>query len=148
MDTIKPNTQETPKTVITKATDLKNPNVDTTLEEEYIEEKSVTISPVTQYSAYRRANRAALKETRHVIGSSVTSCQILSSNKEEIEAYFPALIGVASNNAEFITKVKAYLSNIQFIVPDTGATLNTSFVYNKKSRAEVLYNICRCLLLV
>lgn len=99
----------------------------------YTDKRSVTISPVINYSAYRKVNRAALGVQKHVIGGSVTSCQILSSNKGEVEAYFPQLIGLSPNNPEFITRVKAYLSNIQFNVSDKGTTLDTSFIYNKKS---------------
>lgn len=103
---------------------------------EYTDVRSITITPVTNYSAYRLANRASLKERRQVIGSSIKSCQILSSNKEEVEAYFPPIIGLSSNNPEFISRVKAYLSNIQLVVPEQGITLNISFVYNRKSDYE------------
>lgn len=98
----------------------------------YIDKRSVTISPVHQYSAYRNANRKALGSSKYVIGSSITSCRILSSNKEEVEAYFPQLVGLSPNNPDFITRVKAYLSNIQVIVSENGTTLDTSFYYNTK----------------
>lgn len=99
----------------------------------YIDKRSVTISPVINYSAYRKVNKAALGNKKYVIGGSVTSCQILSSNKGEVEAYFPQLIGLSPNNPDFVTRVKAYLSNIQFNVSEQGTTLDTSFRYNKKS---------------
>lgn len=37
------------------------------------------------------------------IGSCVRSSRTLSSNKGEIESYFPALIGLAPNNENYFT---------------------------------------------
>ena len=102
------------------------------LEEPYTDKRTVTISLVKNYSAYRKANMKVLGQRHEVIGSSVTSCRILSSNKGEVDAYFPQLIGLSPSNPEFITRVKAYLSNIQMNVNNENATLNTSFVYNHK----------------
>ena len=130
MDTIKLPTVESPTKVnsenkpATKADDLNA---------QYVDKRSVTISPVHNYSAYRNANRRALGARKNVIGSSVTSCQILSSNREEVEAYFPQLIGLSPNNPDFVSRVKAYLSNIQFNVSDNDTTLDTTFIYNHKS---------------
>ena len=39
---------------------------------------------------------------------------------------------MSPNNQEFVTRVKAYLSNISFNVADAGSTLNISFVYDHK----------------
>ena len=102
------------------------------LDAPYTDKRSVTISPVHNYSAYRNINRRALGAKKNTIGSSVTSCQILSSNKDEVEAYFPQLIGLSPNNPDFVSRVKAYLSNIQFNVSDNDTTLDVSFVYNTK----------------
>ena len=102
------------------------------LEASYTDKRSVTISLVKNYSAYRKMNMKVLGQRHEVIGSSVTSCRILSSNKGEVDAYFPQLIGVSPSNPEFITRVKAYLSNIQMNVNNENATLNTSFIYNHK----------------
>ena len=130
MDTIKLPTVESPTKVnsenkpATKADDLNA---------QYVDKRSVTISPVHNYSAFRNANRRALGARKNVIGSSVTSCQILSSNREEVEAYFPQLIGLSPNNPDFVSRVKAYLSNIQFNVSDNDTTLDTTFIYNHKS---------------
>ena len=106
---------------------------DDEMNQQYIDKRSVTISPVHNYSAYRIANRKALGIRKNVIGSSVTSCQVLSSNSEEVEAYFPQLIGLSPNNPDFVSRVKAYLSNIQFNVSDNDTTLDITFIYNKKS---------------
>lgn len=130
MDPIKLPTVESPTKVnsenkpATKADDLNA---------QYVDKRSVTISPVHNYSAFRNANRRALGARKNVIGSSVTSCQILSSNREEVEAYFPQLIGLSPNNPDFVSRVKAYLSNIQFNVSDNDTTLDTTFIYNHKS---------------
>ena len=102
------------------------------LEAPYTDKRSVTISLVKNYSAYRKMNMKVLGQRHEVIGSSVTSCRILSSNKGEVDAYFPQLIGLSPSNPEFITRVKAYLSNIQMNVNNENATLNISFVYNHK----------------
>ena len=102
------------------------------LEKSYTDKRSVTISLVKNYSAYRKMNMKVLGQRHEVIGSSVTSCRILSSNKGEVDAYFPQLIGLSPSNPEFITRVKAYLSNIQMNVNNENATLNTSFIYNHK----------------
>ena len=102
------------------------------LEAPYTDKRSVTISLVKNYSAYRKANMKVLGQRHEVIGSSVTSCRILSSNKGEVDAYFPQLIGLSPSNPEFITRVKAYLSNIQMNVNNENVTLDTSFIYNHK----------------
>lgn len=98
----------------------------------YTDKRSVTIAPVQQFSAYRRANIKSMPPRRNIIGSSISSTRILSSNKDEVEKYFPQIIGMSPNNPEFVTRVKAYLSNISFNVQDAGSTLNVSFTYDKK----------------
>ena len=102
------------------------------LEKEYTDNRSVTISLVHNYSNYRRVNMKVLGQRKEVIGSSVRSGQILSSNAEEVAAYFPALVGLSPNNPEFITRVKAWLSNIQFVINENDVSLDTSFVYKHK----------------
>lgn len=106
---------------------------DATLEQEYIDKRSVTISLVHNYSNYRRVNMKVLGQRKETIGSSVRSCQILSSNGDEIAAYFPALIGLSANHQDFITRVKAWLSNIQFTISENDVTLDTTFVYRRKA---------------
>lgn len=98
----------------------------------YTDKRSVTIAPVQQFSAYRRVNIKSMPPRRNIIGSSISSTRILSSNKDEVEKYFPQIIGMSPNNPEFVTRVKAYLSNISFNVQDAGSTLNVSFTYDKK----------------
>lgn len=117
------------KKVQTSTTALKN---DEDLESTYTDKRSVTISLVKNYSAYRKLNMKVLGQKHEVIGSSVTSCRVLSSNKGEVDAYFPQLIGLSPTNPEFISRVKAYLSNIQMNVNNENVTLNTSFIYNHK----------------
>lgn len=106
---------------------------DETLEQEYLDKRSVTISLVHNYSNYRRVNMKVLGQRKETIGSSVRSCQVLSSNADEVNAYFPALIGLSPNNPDFITRVKAWLSNIQFTINENDVNLNTSFIYNRKA---------------
>lgn len=103
------------------------------LNREYVDRRKVIISLVHNYSNYRKVNMKVLGQRKDTIGSSVRSCQILSSNASEIAAYFPALIGISANNPDFITRVKTWLSNIQFVVNENDVPLNTSFIYNKKS---------------
>lgn len=106
--------------------------IDEDMNKEYTDKRTITISLVHNYSNYRKANMKVLGQRKEVIGSSVSSCRILSSNHGEVEKYFPALIGLSPNNPEFITRVKGWLSNIQFVVNDNDATLDISFVYNTK----------------
>lgn len=106
--------------------------VDEELDKEFIEKKSIVISLVGSYSNYRKANALTLGARKETVGSSITSSRILASNKGEIEAYFPSLLGLSPNNPDFITRVKAWLSNIHFVVTDSDKILNTSFIWNKK----------------
>lgn len=109
-----------------------NTTNDEDLDKEYTDRRSVTIALVRNYSLYRRVNDKALANRRDFIGSSINSSATLSSNKEEIETYFPALLGVAPNNPDFITRVKNYLNNIQVSVDELGKTFDCSFIYNTK----------------
>lgn len=107
--------------------------VEENIDVEYTDRRSVTIGLVRNYSLYRRVNDKALANRRDFIGSSINSSTVLSSNKTEIETYFPSLLGIAPNNPEFITRVKNYLNNIQIPVDELGKTFDVSFIYNKKS---------------
>lgn len=98
----------------------------------YTDKRTITISLVHNYSNYRKVNMKVLGQKKETIGSSITSCRVLSSNREEVEAYFPALIGLSPNNPEFIQRVKSWLSNIQFVVNDNDVSLDVSFRYNTK----------------
>ena len=102
------------------------------LEEPYVDKREITIAPVQVFSAYRNANKASIGPRKTVIGSSIRSSRVLSSNKGEVEAYFPELIGISPSNQDFTTHVKAYLNNISFNVSERGSVLNVSFYYNKK----------------
>lgn len=106
---------------------------DKDLDKEYLDTRYVTISLVQNYSAYRKANITVLGNVKGRIGSSIYSCRTLSANKGEVEAYFPSLIGYSPNNPEFVTRVQAWLSNIDVLVDDNDKRLNISFRYNKKS---------------
>lgn len=106
---------------------------DESLDKEYIDKRSVTISLVHNYSNYRKVNMKVLGQRKETIGSSVSSCRVLASHKGEVEAYFPALIGLSPNNPDFITRVKAWLSNIQFVINEEDKSLNITFIWNKKS---------------
>lgn len=106
---------------------------DEELNKEYLDKRTVTISLVHNYSNYRKVNMKTLGQRKETIGSSITSCRILASNKGEVEAYFPALIGLSPNNPNFITRVKSWLSNIQFVVNEEDVSLDISFIWNKKS---------------
>lgn len=105
---------------------------DEDMNKEYLDKRSITISLVHNYSNYRKVNMKVLGQRKETIGSSITSCRVLSSNQGEVESYFPSLVGLSPNNPEFITRVKAWLSNIQFIVNDNDVTLDISFVYKTK----------------
>lgn len=98
----------------------------------YLEKRTIVISLVHNYSLYRKVNMKVFGQRKETIGSSISSCRILSSNKGEVEAYFPEIIGISPNHPDFVTRVKAWLSNIQFIVNEEDKELDTSFLWNKK----------------
>ena len=102
-------------------------------DESYTDERSVTIALVKNYSLYRRANDKVLPKRRDYIGGSVTASRVLSANKDEIETYFPNIVGLAPNNENFITRVKQYLNNIRIQVDELGKTFDVSFFYNRKA---------------
>ena len=102
------------------------------LDREYFDRRSVSISLVKNYSLYRKANDKIIGKRSDYIGSSISSSRTLSANKAEVETYFPNIIGLAPNNKNFITRVKQYLNNFQVKVDEIGKTLNISFHYYKK----------------
>ena len=106
--------------------------VDEDLDKEYIDKRTIIISLVHNYSNYRKVNMKVLGQRKETIGSSISSCRILSSNAGEVNAYFPALVGLSPNHADFTTRVKAWLSNIQWVVNENDVPLDISFVYNTK----------------
>ena len=117
---------------VNEVTAVKEATKEQELMEPYLDKRSVTISPVQNYSAYRKVNIKTLGNKKEVIGSSFKSCRILSSTSGEVEAYYPELVGLSPSNQDFVSRVKAYLSNIQFIVSEQGSTLDCSFRYNHK----------------
>ena len=77
---------------ITGATVMENKAAkESELNSPYTDKRSVTIAPVQQFSAYRRANIKSMPPRRNIIGSSISSTRILSSNKDEVEKYFPQI---------------------------------------------------------
>ena len=114
----------------TSRTESNNPD------EEYTDVRSVTIKLVKNQSLYRRVNDKVLPKRADYIGSSINSSRVLSANKEEIETYFPNIVGVAPNKESFITRVKHYLNNIRVRVDELGKTFDTSFHYYKYSDYE------------
>lgn len=119
-----------------KELDNNLPKVDKTVaeenEEEYTDVRSVTVALVKNYSLYRKANDKSLPKRHDYIGGSVSSSRILSSNKEEVETYFPNLVGFAPNNENFVTRVKQYLNNIRIPVDELGRKFDISFHYYHK----------------
>lgn len=117
---------------VAESTKLKEKELEEDLDREYIDNRKVTISLVESFSVYRKINNKALDRKKEIIGSSVESSRILSSNGGEISKYFPELIGVSSTNPDFVTKVKSWLNNIHFVVNDKNVELNTTFIYEHK----------------
>lgn len=145
VSTSQDNSAASPK-VVKKTVAKERQEADAALEEEYIDERKITIATVNSYSAYRKVNVLAMGKPTMVIGSSVNSVKKLMSNKGELEAYFPELVGLSPNNPDFVTRVKAYLNNIQVIVPDE-LELDITFVYKHKydylavkAKEEAIYN--------
>lgn len=111
---------------------IANVEKDEDLNKEYVDKRTIIISLVHNYSNYRKVNMKVLGQRKETIGSSISSCRILSSNAGEVNAYFPALVGLSPNHADFTTRVKAWLSNIQWVVNENDVPLDISFVYNTK----------------
>lgn len=107
-------------------------NVPNDYEGEYTDNRTVTINLVKNYSLYRKVNDKVLPKRKDYIGGSINSSMILSSNKGEVEAYFPNLIGISYNNPDFVNRVKAYLNNIRIPVDELGKTFDVSFHYYHK----------------
>lgn len=99
---------------------------------EYTDRRSVTIMLIKNYSLYRKANDKVLPKRMDYIGSCVQSSQILAANKQEVEAYFPNIVGRSVNDPDFVMRVKEYLNNIRVAVDELGRTFDTSFLYYHK----------------
>lgn len=108
--------------------------------EEYTDIRKVTISLVENYSLYRKANIKMLPKRVDYIGSSINSSRTLAANKQEVETYFPNILGLSPNNEKFITGVKTWLNNIRVAVDQLGKTLDISFHYYDKKMFEKFRN--------
>lgn len=102
------------------------------LDKPFTYKRSITVSLIQNYSLYRKANDKVLPKKRDYIGSSIRSSQILTSNRAEVEAYFPQLLGISVNNENFVTRLKQYLNNIQVPVNELGVTFDCSFRFNHR----------------
>lgn len=102
------------------------------LEEKYTDRRTITISLVKNYSLYRKVNDKVLPKRKDYIGGSIKSSRTLSSNKEEVDTYFPNIIGLSPNDPNFISRVKQYLNNIRIPVDELGRTFDISFHYFHK----------------
>lgn len=100
--------------------------------EEYTDIRKVTIMLIKNYSLYRKANSKVLSKRIDFIGSSVYSSRILAANKEEIDTYFPNIVGLSPNDPNFIARVKQHLNNFRVSVDELGRSFDTSFHYYKK----------------
>lgn len=99
---------------------------------EYTDIRKVTVMLVKNYSLYRKANSKVLPKRTDFIGSSVYSSRVLSANKEEVDTYFPNLIGLSPSDPNYVTRVKQYLNNIRVSVDELGRSFDISFHYNHK----------------
>lgn len=102
------------------------------LDKPFTYKRTITVSLIQNYSLYRKANDKVLPKKRDHIGSSIRSSQVLASNRAEVEAYFPQLLGISVNNENFVTRLKQYLNNIQVPVNELGVTFDCSFRFNHK----------------
>lgn len=102
------------------------------LDTDYTDVRKVTVMLVKNYSLYRKVNDKVISKRKDFIGSSITSSRILASNKEEIDTYFPNILGLSPSDPNFINRVKQYLNNIKVPVDDLGRTFDASFHYYKK----------------
>lgn len=131
--TISPVEEIQQQTGISSVAEIEEEESEDILNSTYTDTRSVSISLVKNFSLYRKANDKVLPKKKDYIGGSVSASRILSSNKAEIETYFPNIIGLAPNNADFVMRIKQYLNNIRIGVDELGKTFNISFVYKRKS---------------
>lgn len=103
------------------------------LDIEYTDIRKVTVVLIKNYSLYRKANDKVLPKRKDFIGSSVHASRILSANKEEVDTYFPNIVGLSPSDPNFIMRVKQYLNNIRIPVDELGRTFDISFHYYRKS---------------
>lgn len=101
-------------------------------DEEYTDIRKVTIMLTKNYSLYRKANDKVLPKRKDFIGSSVQASRVLSANKEEIDTYFPNIIGLSPADPSFVMRVKQYLNNIRIPIDELGRSFDISFHYYKK----------------
>lgn len=98
----------------------------------YTHKNSITIVPVGTVSYYRKANRKVLSDKIDYLGSSIVSSQVLTSNKEEMEAYMPSLVGISPSHDDFVYRVKSFFNNIRIPIESIGKTFDISFRFNTK----------------
>lgn len=119
-------------TVEAKANTVSAEDKDENENDEYVDIRKVTIMLVKNYSLYRKANDKVLAKRKDFIGSSVYASRILSANKEEVDTYFPNIIGLSPADPNFIMRVKQYLNNIRISVDELGRSFDISFHYYHK----------------
>lgn len=105
---------------------------DASLNEEYIDKRIIIISPVLNYPLYRKVNMKAMGQRRESIGGCIATSRTLPSNKEEMAAYMPGIIGYSPNHPDFVKRVKDWFDNISFAVSEDNTELDASFRYNHK----------------
>lgn len=98
----------------------------------YTDVRSITIMLVKNTSLYRKANDKVLPKRIDYIGSCFNSSKVISANQEEVNAYFPNLVGLSPNDPSFMLRVKQYLNNIRISVDELGKTFDISFYYYHK----------------
>lgn len=98
----------------------------------YTDVRSITIMLVKNTSLYRKANDKVLPKRIDYIGSCFNSSKVISANQEEVNAYFPNLVGLSPNDPSFMLRVKLYLNNIRIPVDELGKTFDISFYYYHK----------------
>lgn len=98
----------------------------------YTDRKSISIKVLPTRSAYRKLNDKAMSEKKEYIGSSVMAAKRLRANSDEIDAYFPTLLGVHKNHMDFTEQVKEYLSNFSVLVQGF-KELNLTFIYKSEA---------------
>lgn len=86
----------------------------------YTDVRSITIMLVKNTSLYRKVNDKVLPKRIDYIGSCFNSSKVISANQEEVNAYFPNLVGLSPNDPSFMLRVKQYLNNIRIPVDELG----------------------------
>jgi hypothetical protein len=102
------------------------------IDNDLIEERSITIMPSPRRSAMRAMNERTMEPRIERIGASIRAKNALVQDGYMLVKYYPALVGESGASPNFTKKVFSWLENISVPLTDTvnGKTFDISFRYD------------------